>query len=63
MDHKAHIVSIYVLGNHLLQVSLCEKFDAVCGSLVHTGDSISNETELEVAMSKSLPLLLGDKTD
>ena len=26
IHHKEHIVSIYVLGNHLLQVSFCEDF-------------------------------------
>lgn len=43
-DHKAHIVSVYVLGDHLLQVSFCEDFDDVCGSLVHARNSVLGET-------------------
>lgn len=27
IDHKERIVSMYVLGNHLAQVSFCEHFD------------------------------------
>ena len=43
IDHKEHIVSIYVLGNHLLQVSFCEDLEAVCGSLVHARGSVLGE--------------------
>lgn len=35
IDHKEHIVSIYAVGNHLLQASFCKDFDAVRWSLVH----------------------------
>lgn len=43
IDHKEHIVFVYVLGNHLLQVSFCKAFDAVCGNLVHARNSVLGE--------------------
>lgn len=43
IDHKERIVSVYVLGNHLLQVSFCEGFDAARGSLVRARSSVLGE--------------------
>lgn len=42
IDHKEHIVSTYVLGNHRSQVSFCGDFDAGgrCGRVVHAGSGV-----------------------